>query len=139
MINSLACLALIAAAAGGTAADATDRLSFRQLESAQPRDPLTGNFVVYTEVHHSPAEQVAPALATLREAIPAGMSRAEAERILAAAGARCAAPSEGAQSCKYSGIETVDEYLDEVKWHVRLALADDRVTSLDVARNWRRH
>ena len=136
MIRSLACLALVCAVP--TAAMAADDLSFRQIESAQPRDPLTGNLVAFVDVHHSPADQLEPALASLQAAIPAGTPRADAERILQRAGAKCAAATRDAQTCRYSGIETVDEYLDQIKWHVHLALADDRVTGLSVDRDWRR-
>ena len=133
--------ALAATIAGAPlhAGEPASRLSFRDLEYAQPRDPLTGSNPAYVEVHHSPADQLAIARAALEAAVPPGTGRQDAERRLHAAGAKCKPTAAGDETCTYHDVETVDEYLDDITWKVQLTMNDDKVQSLSTDRSWQRH
>jgi hypothetical protein len=126
----------VAFAGAGAAAAADQGLSFRELEYQQPRDPLLASNQSADIVEHTPEADMAPAAAALRDVIPAGTSRAAAEAILARAGAHCRQQDMNSERCTYSDIETRDEYVDAVRWNVRLNLAGDRVQDLSVDRNW---
>ena len=114
-------------------------LHFRDLEYLQPRDPLTGSNPAYVEVQHSPDGQLSQALAAIAAIVPAGTNRQDATRLLHLAGARCVDVSGGGETCTYPDVETVDEYVDDVTWTVRLSLADDKVAALRIDRAWQRH
>jgi hypothetical protein len=138
MIIVAACAATLLAGAvqAGTPAGG---LSFRELEYQQPRDPLTGSDPAYVEMHHATAHQLAGARAAIDTAIPAGTDRQAAETLLHWAGARCGAvAANGVETCTYQDVETVDEYLDHVRWTVRMALAGDNVASTAVDRTFQR-
>ncbi len=135
MIRSLICCAALGAGLVATPVLAADQLSFRNLEFAQPRDPLVGSNVVFADVHHSPADQLEPALAALTAAVPAGTSLADGKAALEKAGARCDASG----TCRYRDVETVDENLDDITWTVQLADTGDKITGLTVDRAWQRH
>lgn len=135
MIRSLACITLLGVGIALTPAIAADKLSFRNLEYDQPRDPLVGSNVAFTDVHHSPADQVEPALDAMNVAIPAGTSLGDAEATLRAAGAHCS----GAGTCTYRDVETVDENIDDIVWTVQLHAEGNRVGSLSLDRAWQRH
>ncbi|WP_404713913.1 hypothetical protein [Sphingomonas sp. MMS24-J13] len=114
-------------------------LRFRELEYQQPRDPLTGSNPAYVEIHHASIDQLAGARAAIEAAVPAGADRRGAERLLTLAGARCGAvAADGVETCTYRDVETVDEYLDQVRWTVRMNLAGDKVASIAVDRTWQR-
>lgn len=132
MIRTIATLSLLAAAAAP--ALAAEPLNFHTLEFSQPRDPLVGSSPVYEDRHHSSAGDLAPALAALNAAVPAGMSRADAQAMLTRAGAGCAG-----DKCTFRDVQTVDEFVDDVTWTVTLATAGDTVTGLSVDRAWQRH
>ncbi|WP_157217802.1 hypothetical protein [Flavisphingomonas formosensis] len=140
MLLAGALLAISAAAspalADGSAAGA---LTFRHLEFEQPRDPLLSSNPVFGDVHHTPADQLAPAAAAIRAAVPAGTPRAMAEAALVRAGARCSALDAGTETCSYHDLETVDEFSDDVVWKVGLGFDGDRVDAVSVDRAWQRH
>ncbi len=138
-IHSFVCLALLGACAAAMPATAAERLSFRALEYDQPRDPLVGSNVVFSDVHHSSADQMAPALAALTQAVPAGTPRLDGVALLQKAGARCAVETLDAQTCTYHDVETVDENMDDILWTILLATAGDTITGLTVDRTWQRH
>ena len=135
MFKAFVCLALLGAGATAVPALAAERLSFRELEYEQLRDPLTGSNPVFSDVHHTPQSQMAPALDALTTAIPSGTPVAEGEAILQRAGAHCRAVG----VCTYRDLETVDEYLDDILWTVRLASSDSKVTGISADRAWQRH
>lgn len=135
MIRFAICLGLLSFGAALTPASAAEKLSFRTLEYDQPRDPLVGSNIVFSEVHHSPAGQIEPALAALTAAIPAGTPLADGEAKLRKAGARCS----NSGTCTYRDIETVDENLDDILWTVALASTDGKVSAISVDRAWQRH
>jgi hypothetical protein len=110
--------------------------SFRELEYEQPRDPLLPSNQSADIVEHTDAADLAPAMAQLDTAIPAGTSRADAEAILARAGARCRQQGAVSERCTYSDVETRDEYVDAVRWNVRLDLDGDQVRNVAVDRSW---
>ena len=132
----LAALSLTASISVSALAAAPAGLNFRELEYAQPRDPLlASNQSADIEQHTSPAA-LSDASTALNAAIPAGTSRAGAEAILRRAGAHCAAQAGTSERCSYSDVETRDEYVDAVRWNVRLDLAGDRVDGVSVDRSW---
>lgn len=135
MIRSLICCAALGAGLVATPVLATEQLSFRNLEFDQPRDPLVGSNVVFADVHHSPADQLEPALTALTAAVPAGTSLADGKAVLEKAGAHCDASA----TCRYRDVETVDENLDDVVWTVKLTGDDHKVAGLTVDRAWQRH
>lgn len=124
------------AACSSVAVAADHGLSFRDLEYQQSRDPLLPSNQSADIVEHTSAADMAPAAAALRAMIPAGTPRAAAEAILARAGAHCRQRDAGSERCTYSDVETRDEYVDAVRWNVRLRLAGDQVQDLSVDRNW---
>jgi hypothetical protein len=135
MTRSLAFIAVLCVGVAVTPAMAADKLSFRDLEFDQPRDPLVGSNVVFADVHHSPAGQIELARDAVNAAIPAGTSLADAKAILRAAGARCS----DAGTCVYRDVQTIDENIDDVAWTVQLHADGDKVAGLDLDRAWQRH
>ena len=135
-----ACFATVLAGAA-KAAVPTSPLNFRELEYQQPRDPLTGSNLAFVEVHHASADQLAGARAAIETAIPVNANLQDAERLLHLAGARCRVVSAnaGVETCTYREVETVDEYLDDVVWTVRLTTTAGKVASLALDRAWQRH
>jgi len=123
-------------ACAGVATAAQPGLSFATLEYQQPRDPLLPSNQSSDIVEHTPRADIAPAADTIGAAIPAGTPRAAAEAILARAGAHCRAQDAASERCTYSDVETRDEYVDAVRWNVRLNLSGDKVQGLSVDRSW---
>lgn len=114
-------------------------LGFRELEYQQPRDPMTGSNPAYVELHHASADQLVGARAAIEAVVPAGTDRHAAEQLLHLAGAHCGAvAADGVETCTYHDVETVDEYLDHVRWTVRMNLARDKVASTVVDRTFQR-
>jgi hypothetical protein len=128
--------ALTGAVQAGTPASP---LSFRELEYQQPRDPVTGSNPAFVDMHHASAEQLAGARAAIDAAVPVGTDRQDAERLLHMAGAHCGAvAANGVETCIYQDAETVDEYLDHVRWTVQMNMAGDKIASTAVDRTWQR-
>lgn len=129
---------LATAIAAAAQASAPGPLSFRELEYQQPRDPLTGSNPAFVEVNHASADQLSGALAAVEAAVPAGTDRQTAENLLHRAGARCQAGAD-AETCIYRDVETVDEYMDDVTWTVRITTDGGKVASIALDRSWQRH
>lgn len=122
----------------GIATAAQPGLSFAALEYQQPRDPLLPSNQSADIVEHTSQARLAPAAARLNAAIPAGTPRATPEALLARAGAHCGQQDGSAETCSFSDVETGDEYVDAVRWNVRLNLAGDQVQGLSADRSWTR-
>lgn len=115
-------------------------LNFRKLEFEQPRDPLLGSNVVFSEVHHTPASQLEDARAALMTAIPIGTPRSLAEATLRNAGARCIKKGGSeVDNCRFFDLETVDEFFDDVSWTVRMNIVNGRTAGVSIDRTWQRH
>lgn len=123
-------------ACAGIATAAQPGLRFATLEYQQPRDPLLPSNQSADIVEHTPPAAIASAVDQIDAAIPAGTPRAAAEAILARAGAHCRAQDAASERCTYADVETRDEYVDAVRWNVRLNLTDGQVRSLSVDRSW---
>ena len=123
-------------ACAGIAAAAQPGLSFAALEYQQPRDPLLPSNQSADIVEQSSVADIAPAVDAISAEIPAGTSRADAEAVLARAGAHCRRRDAVSERCTYFDVETRDEYVDAVHWNVRLNLTGDQVQSLAVNRSW---
>ena len=123
-------------ACAGVATAAQPGLSFATLEYQQPRDPLLPSNQSSDIVEHTSQADIAPAADQISAAIPAGTPRAAAEAILARAGAHCRQQDASSERCTYSDAETRDEYVDAVRWNVRLTLSGDQVQGLSVDRSW---
>jgi hypothetical protein len=138
MKNVLLAIASVATviACTGIAIAAQPGLSFATLEYQQPRDPLLPSNQSADIVEHTPQADIAPAVDAISAAIPTGTSRADAEAILAHAGAHCRQRDATSERCTYFDVETRDEYVDAVHWNVRLNLTGDQVQSLAVDRIW---
>jgi hypothetical protein len=121
-----------------SAATTSDILRFRELEYEQPRDPLLFSYEPLNEVHVTPSDQIAPAVSAIKAEIPTGSNVSEALKTLKRAGGHCHATNYG-DDCLYTDIQTVDEYVDDVRWHVRLKTADNAVQDVSVQRVWTRH
>ena len=128
--------ASVALACGSSVSGAELRLSFRELEYQQPRDPLLPSNQSTGILEQTSAENIAPAVAALHSLIPVGTPRTLAEALLVRAGARCHQDKAWLEHCSYSDVETRDEYVDAVRWDVRLNLTDDQVQALSVDRSW---
>lgn len=135
-----ACFAAVLASTARAAVPASP-LNFRELEYQQPRDPLTGSNPAFVEVHHASVDQLAGARAAIETALPVSANLQDSERLLHLAGARCwPAPADaGVETCTYRDAETVDEYVDDVVWTVRLTTTAGKVASLALDRAWQRH
>jgi hypothetical protein len=123
----MACAVPAAAASG---------LSFRELEYEQPRDPLLPSNQSADITEHTAPDRLAPAVAAIGAAVPAGTPRAAAEAVLRQAGAHCAPGTGATERCSYFDVETRDEYVDAVHWNVDLSLANDTVSDVRVNRDW---
>lgn len=133
-------VAILPAAAMAAMATMPAGLNMRLLEYNQPTDRLLPTNQSADIEEHTPAPRVAAALAILQNAVPVGTSRQAAETILHDAGARCRPQGDDmAETCSYSAIETRDDYVDAVRWRIRLTLAKDRVDGLAVDRSWVRN
>jgi hypothetical protein len=111
-------------------------LSFRELEYEQPRDPLLPSNQSADITEHTPGEDLAPAIAAINAAVPAGTPRASAEALLRQAGAHCRLRDSSSEDCTFFDVETRDEYVDAVHWNVDLSLANDAVRGISVSRDW---
>ncbi|PXA84854.1 hypothetical protein DMC47_39580 [Nostoc sp. 3335mG] len=120
----------------GIAMAAQPGLSFATLEYQQPRDPLLPSNQSAGIVEHTSGDRLAPALAAINAAIPAGTSRATAEAVLQQAGAHCRSASTSSERCTYFDVKTRDPYIDAIHWNVDLSLAGDAVDGVQVNRTW---
>jgi hypothetical protein len=103
-------------------------------------DPLTWSSDPGWQLHRTPARNLADASSTLRSAIPAGTSAADAAALLQSAGAHCSAVSDARLVCSYRDVQTPYEgqYWDNVLWRVWLDTGNGRVDNLVVTRDWTR-
>jgi len=115
-------------------------LNFGDLEYAVPRDPLLWSSSPPFAEQHTPKSWIAPAVERLRTAIPLGTSAEEAAAIIHKAGAKCKSVAASELTCTYRDAQTpYPDDIDSVVWTVSFALADGRVSDMNVKRNWYRH
>jgi hypothetical protein len=121
-------------------AEAPHGLRFADLEASMPTDPLSWSSDPGWQLHRTPADQMAEATDVLRAAIPVGTAAADAAAVMQRAGARCAASGSAQLVCRYRDAETPysGQYWDNILWRAWLNLADGRVSSLVVTRDWTR-
>ncbi|HEX7854798.1 MAG TPA: hypothetical protein VF503_14000 [Sphingobium sp.] len=118
------------------AAEPGTHLTFRHLEALQPLDPLlTSSAETRFEQHTDPTRLSAPT-AALKSAIPAGTDRATAQATLQNAGAHCHPIQDNVETCQYFDVQTRDEFVDAVNWHVMLHFDHDQVTNISIDRTW---
>ena len=114
-------------------------LRFADLEFSAPWDPYLREGDTHANAYRTTAHLIAYANDQLQAAVPAGMSVADATAVLRKAGAHCAQPSGHELSCRYRDLQNTAEYSDSVLWTVSMPIADGRVQSLNVTRDWLRH
>lgn len=112
---------------------------FSQIEYQVGRDPLIAQNGAIAAWHRTPPSEVAFAQAMIDAAIPDGTPTSNAVALLREAGANCGEAIGDAQVCRYHDISTRDEYVDDVRWDVRMQSSDGTVRSTTVQREWSRH
>ncbi len=124
---------------GGAAASPGRPLSFRAMEGDMPADPLLASSDPMGKPHATPSPWLDDARSQLALAVPRGMSTPVALEHVRAAGAHCRQTDPGTLSCRYHGVETRDDYVDDVRWQIDVAIDQDRVQGITLARTWTRH
>ena len=113
-------------------------LKFSKVEANSPRDPLTRDSSAghWTATPHG---DIAAAEASINGAIPSGTNAALAQATLQNAGAHCVASGGMDLNCRYFDVQTIDEYLDDVRWNASVHLNGDAVQNVSLERAYTRH
>lgn len=113
-------------------------LKFSNIEANAPRDPLTRDS---SAGHWTATERgdLTGAEALINRAIPVGTNATLAKVALQKAGAHCAAVENGRIVCRYFDAETIDEYVDDVRWKTVINLDGTAVRDIHLDRAYARH